>query len=493
MVAKVAPEAHPWYNNEVIEYGLPRRCCKHPRAWTNLIRRFVMDTIHPHGLFQQAFSFDETDSPQEQKTCKGPCGRTLPATTEHFYANSSAKSGLDSKCKECRKDNKNLAAPEGHKRCLGDCGRTLPATTKFFHRAKLGKYGLDSKCKECKSRRPQGLERKNLFIDHVAPEGHKRCTGPCNRTLPATTEYFHSAGKHGVHSQCKECTQAKKRKPPVISDIPEGYKKCSGLCGQTLPATTAFFGRNKTQKDGLTLVCKECRSKKQKSYDYNKLSESVTKRCTGPCGKEYPATPEYFTRFKHGKYGLQSCCKQCKNDARRKPPVVSDVPEGHRRCPQCKRILAATAEFFHRSRNNKDGLYGTCKECYNPQKRGSARAYQKIYRNRPENYERLKEWSVNRSRNRYVRNKGVSGKHTLEQIKNQLKRQKHKCYYCQKRFEKSKGKYIYHIEHTFPISRVAGTDIPANSIDYLVLACPACNFAKGNKFPWEFPEGGRLV
>jgi hypothetical protein len=39
---------------------------------------------------------------------------------------------------------------------------------------------------------------------------------------------------------------------------------------------------------------------------------------------------------------------------------------------------------------------------------------------------------------------------------------------------------------------VVGTDIPANSIDYLVLSCPTCNLSKGDKFPWEWLDGGRL-
>lgn len=113
----------------------------------------------------------------------------------------------------------------------------------------------------------------------------------------------------------------------------------------------------------------------------------------------------------------------------------------------------------------------------------------KIYYNRPE----VKAMSLERARARRARKKAVSGTYTHEQIQNKLKLQKHKCYYCQARLKKVKGKYQYHIEHTFPLSRVAGTDIPANSIDYLVLSCPTCNLSKGNKFPWEWAQGGRLL
>jgi CRISPR/Cas system Type II protein with McrA/HNH and RuvC-like nuclease domain len=117
-----------------------------------------------------------------------------------------------------------------------------------------------------------------------------------------------------------------------------------------------------------------------------------------------------------------------------------------------------------------------------------AKKRQQEYRSRPEIQERHR---LNQSI-RKARKQSILGTYTLGQIQDQLKRQRHKCYYCQKQLQKVKGRYIYHVEHTFPLSRVAGTDIPANSIDYIVLACPACNMSKHDKFPWEWPEGGRL-
>ncbi len=97
---------------------------------------------------------------------------------------------------------------------------------------------------------------------------------------------------------------------------------------------------------------------------------------------------------------------------------------------------------------------------------------------------------------RRARKRAIGGTHTAAQIQELLKRQKYRCYYAacgHARFEKRNGKYIFHVDHTFPISRVVGTDIPANDINYLVLACPFCNISKHDKFPWEFPEGGKLL
>jgi len=94
-----------------------------------------------------------------------------------------------------------------------------------------------------------------------------------------------------------------------------------------------------------------------------------------------------------------------------------------------------------------------------------------------------------RDRNRSARKRAVAGKHTPKQIHEQYDRQKGKCYYCRKKVKWGD----HHVDHTFPLSRVVGTDIPANDISYLVITCAHCNESKGAKFPWEWPEGGRLL
>jgi CRISPR/Cas system Type II protein with McrA/HNH and RuvC-like nuclease domain len=96
---------------------------------------------------------------------------------------------------------------------------------------------------------------------------------------------------------------------------------------------------------------------------------------------------------------------------------------------------------------------------------------------------------------------GVAGTYTPAQIQEQLHRQKFRCYYLacgQAKFQRikqpnGKWKYIFEVDHTFPLSRVAGTDIPANDISYLVLACPKCNRQKQARYPHEWIAGGRLL
>ncbi len=195
------------------------------------------------------------------------------------------------------------------------------------------------------------------------------------------------------------------------------------------------------------------------------------KRCT-KCGNVYPATLEYFHRNKPYKYGLHPYCKGC----------VSNFNTGYYRRPERQERVKVWAKAYYQRPEIRERDLTWRK----------AHGYSYRYRH-PEVYERMLTRTRLSDQRRRARKLAVAGISTAAQIQDLLKRQKHKCYYCHARLKKSKGKYIYHIDHTFPISRVAGSDIPANDISYLVLACPTCNMSKGDKFPWEFFEGGRLM
>jgi HNH endonuclease len=274
--------------------------------------------------------------------------------------------------------------------------------------------------------------------------------------------------------------------------------------------------------------------------------DNAPEKCCSKCKQLFPATAEFFYRDRNKKDGLYTICKTCGQTKDRpkqsNDKIQSDTLEGQKRCAKCKKICPATTEFFQRDRNRPDGLYSYCKKCcverngspevrelkkaYNqsyykiPEKRSQILSQRKEnYHNNPEvrqyaldynklphvreyqrsylkDYNKRPEARAKNRANKHVyrsREKSVAGKHTAQQIRDLLKRQKYKCYYCGKKFEKKDGGYVYNIEHTFPISRVAGTDIPANDISYIVLSCYPCNRDKGDKFPWEFPEGGRLL
>jgi hypothetical protein len=47
------------------------------------------------------------------------------------------------------------------------------------------------------------------------------------------------------------------------------------------------------------------------------MNDLLTKRCLGPCGRELPATEEFFSKHLSGKYGLQSRCRECRREENR--------------------------------------------------------------------------------------------------------------------------------------------------------------------------------
>lgn len=92
-------------------------------------------------------------------------------------------------------------------------------------------------------------------------------------------------------------------------------KICS-KCGKEYPATTEYFCKNSRSKDGLHYWCKCC----QKEYDLNrsknkeklsqeqKLASEQMKVCT-KCNKVLPFSA--FNADSNKKYGLSSICKEC--------------------------------------------------------------------------------------------------------------------------------------------------------------------------------------
>lgn len=241
-------------------------------------------------------------------------------------------------------------------------------------------------------------------------------------------------------------------------------KQCSNPdCKQWHPATTEFFY---ARKDGLNHQCKECIKRRvnsryqkpevrERKKVYDRLPES---RVRQQRDRQKPENKAYHREYEYNRY--------------HRPDVRESVLE-YSRQPE---VQAKHRENERRRTSKPDAKV----KKYNQQRE---------YRRTPRGKENRR---ISFERHR-ARKKSIPGTYTTTQILDLLKRQKYKCYYCSVKFEKKGGKYVYHIDHTFPLSRVVGTNIPANDIGYLVLACPHCNTSKGNRLPHEWPEGGRLL
>ena len=208
----------------------------------------------------------------------------------------------------------------------------------------------------------------------------------------------------------------------------------------------------------------EIRAKQNSRYHQPRIHEQRLARA-----KEYRGRPGIKER---GQVYKQEYYSQSENKEKK-----SKSDKDWRERPENRERLRTQHHDSHKARSS------------DPEYKEHMHNYFKTYYSQPE----VKERYHSHNRNRRARKRNAVGIHTAQQIQDLLKRQKYTCYYCATKFQQAKGKYIYHVDHTFPLSRVVGTDIPANDISYLVLACPRCNLSKHNKFPHEFFEGGRLL
>lgn len=330
-------------------------------------------------------------------------------------------------------------------------------------------------------------------MDSILPDStqSKQCK-TCNKWFPATPEYFqrNRGMRDGLLLHCKSCCST--AKPKEI--IPDGFKKCS-KCKELKPATNDFFTTHGRDANNLYSQCFECvhqTYRKKHPKPAMPVIPEGHKRCT-KCQEVKPFA-DFYT---NGKKGPTAWCKHCIKDQRKNNVPV--VTRDFKRCTQCLVEYPATIKFFPKRKASPDGLETRCRTCHNKIVNVNHRARQehinqKQRERRSATREDFNEQSKVYYHKRKALKKGNGGTYTVQEIRDQLVRQKYKCYYCHDKFEKvhveskSKVKYIYHIEHVVPIARGG-----SNDIWNIVLACPTCNMRKHDKLPHEWTEGGRLL
>jgi 5-methylcytosine-specific restriction endonuclease McrA len=185
------------------------------------------------------------------------------------------------------------------------------------------------------------------------------------------------------------------------------------------------------------------------------------KTCT-KCGRELPATTEYFFAQKNPTQPLRAKCKVCHTrqaNGRHKVPEVAE----HLRKRAREKYSEDPESGREKCRLWREGNRETMREC--------GRTYS---RKNPDK-------RATKTRNRKARIRGSVGRHTVADERRQYERQRGRCYWCGVSVPWS----AKHVDHVIPVAR-GGSNGPEN----LVIACASCNLSKGAKLPHEF--GGHL-
>ncbi len=265
----------------------------------------------------------------------------------------------------------------------------------------------------------------------------------------------------------------------MSDDVP--MKRCN-KCGEEYPATNEFFTRDKKWKDGLNSACKMCKRQADKSYQRSPDALERRRERNREWSRNYYARrPEVQERYK------ENARERYKENTERHKEYIKNyrhLPGNLERKREWDRNYSRNPEVREKRRAYREKRRAYVEEYrkgYGDRYREYDLAYNKAYRQRPE----VKDRNRIRSRARDALKRAVPGNHTAQQSREQYDRQKGKCYWCGKKLTWGK----HHEDHIIPITREGSS----NDISNIVIACPACNMSKHNKYPHEFFKGGKLL
>lgn len=175
-----------------------------------------------------------------------------------------------------------------------------------------------------------------------------------------------------------------------------------------------------------------------------------------------------------------------------------------KKCTKC--LIEKTCNQFSKDKNKKDGLYPSCKECYEKYYatvRDKRLAEKKEYRekNATEISEKRRawylrnresacayagEWARNnlvsrraaQAKRRSAKKRGIGASYTADDVARLSKMQRGKCACCNANISKS-----FHVDHIIPLSKGGG-----NGADNIQILCPLCNGRKKDKCPVRFMQ-----
>ena len=184
------------------------------------------------------------------------------------------------------------------------------------------------------------------------------------------------------------------------------------------------------------------------------------------CGRNLPATAEYFHRHKRYKDGLRSTCKECRKRIR---------AEQYQENPD---------KFKERSRRyfieNREANSIKCKKWYRDNKKANTKRCNQYYK---ENKDKLREYIKNFNQKRRALIKETHADLTPEEWIDIKEFFNNSCAYCGMTEEEHLSKFgeQIHQDHFIPLSK--GGEY---SKDNIIPSCRSCNSSKNDKEFWEW-------
>src|SRR5207244_1782476 len=192
-------------------------------------------------------------------------------------------------------------------------------------------------------------------------------------------------------------------------------KRCS-MCKEIKPATKEHFNHMNITRRQLHSRCKACNKIYIKQLYASgtriiNFPDGAMKQCSF-CKQSLPATIQYFYKRRIMYGGLSAMCRPCwrfRNRTKYQNTAFHPVQE-MKKCSHCQQVKPATTEYFHMKKTDLYGVASICKVC--------VAAYNKRYQH--EHREKLRVYY-----HKYrVRMRSNGGSHTIEDIRQQYKRQK---------------------------------------------------------------------
>lgn len=235
------------------------------------------------------------------------------------------------------------------------------------------------------------------------------------------------------------------------------YKVCS-KCKQPLPATNEYFSPQKGGKYGLKAACKPCSAAYHKTPERKAIISQQNKTDAHKATrKTYRQRPE--VKQKASEYARGDKAKESALEYRARPEVKAQ-----------RKQQASSPERLESKRRYRHSPHGrTMNRRYAQSDRGKGR--QRIYLQSEKG--KLMQRAASQRRRALERN--APGSHNAQDIELQFRSQNGLCWWCEKSLSR------YHVDHVIPLSR-GGSNDPQN----LVISCPSCNDSKGAKLPQEW-------